>query len=106
MNLPDFLTRGAMGEIRVTGHRIDLFLIVLLYNEGHTAEMLHIEYPTLSLPLIYNILAFYLENKTEVDAYVAEVDAKIERQRASAPPTPTLEELRARRRALKPTPSA
>jgi uncharacterized protein (DUF433 family) len=106
MNLPEFLTRGPRGEIRVTGHRIDLYLIVLLYDDGHTAEMLYIEYPTLSLPLIYKILAFYLENKADVDAYIAEVDAKVECLRASAPATPTLEELRARRRALKPTPSA
>ncbi len=105
MTLPDFLTRGSTGEIRVTGHRIDLYLIVLLYGEGHTAEMLHIEYPTLSLPLIYKILAFYLENEAEVDDYVSEVDAKLERLRATAPRTPTIEELRARRHALKSTPS-
>ena len=105
MNLPDFLTRGSQGEIRLTGHRIDLYLIVLFYNEGHSAEMLHHEYPTLPLALIHRVLAFYLENKAEVDAYVAEVEAKIEQLRAAAPPAPTLEELRARRRALKSTPS-
>jgi hypothetical protein len=27
MNLPDFLTLSSMGEIRVTGHRIDLYLL-------------------------------------------------------------------------------
>jgi hypothetical protein len=34
MNLPDFLTLGSMGEIRVTGHRIDLYLLTQKYNEG------------------------------------------------------------------------
>jgi len=105
MNLPEFLSRHEKGEIRLTGHRIDLYLIVLFYNEGHSAEMLHHEYPTLTLALIHKVLAFYLENKVEVDAYVAEVEAKIEQLRAAAPPAPTLEELRARRRALKSTPS-
>jgi uncharacterized protein (DUF433 family) len=90
MNLPEFLTRGPRGEIRVTGHRIDLYLIVLLYNEGHTAEMLHIEYPTLSLPLIYKILAFYLENKADVDAYIADVDAKVECKAAASASSPAL----------------
>jgi hypothetical protein len=41
MELPDFLTPGPAGEIRVTGHRIDLYLLVFKYNEGWTAEMLH-----------------------------------------------------------------
>jgi hypothetical protein len=41
MELPDFLTRGPASEICVTGHRIDLYLLVFKYNEGLTAEMLH-----------------------------------------------------------------
>jgi uncharacterized protein (DUF433 family) len=94
-----------MGEIRLTGHRIDLSLIVSLYNDGHTAEMLHVEYPTLALALIYTVLAFYLDNRAAVDAYITDVERRIECQRASAPPAPTIEELRSRRRALKPTPS-
>ena len=49
MNLPDFLTLGTMGEIRVTGHRIDLYLLAQKYNEGHTVEMLHCEYPHVAL---------------------------------------------------------
>ena len=83
MTLPDFLTRGPMGEIRLTGHRIDLYLIVLFCNEGHTSEMLHDEYPTLPLDLIQKVLAFYFENQAEVDAYVAEVESKIEQFRAN-----------------------
>jgi len=94
MNLPDFLTRGSMGEIRLTGHRIDLYLIVLSYNEGHTDEMLHDEYPTLPLALIHKVIAFYLENKAELDAYVAEVDARIEQLRANHQPGPGILRIR------------
>ena len=49
MNLPEFLTRGLKGEIRLAGHRIDLYHIVLVYKEGQTAEMVRHEYPTLPL---------------------------------------------------------
>jgi uncharacterized protein (DUF433 family) len=104
MTLPDFLTRTEKGGIRITGHRIDLYHIMLLYEEGHPAEMIHIEYPTLPLALIYKVMAFYLENKAEVDAYVAEVDGEIERRMAAAPRTPTVEEPRARKRARASTP--
>ena len=83
-----------MGEIRLTGHRIDLYLIVLLHNEGHTYEMLHDEYPTLPLDLIHKVLAFYVENKVEVDAYVAEVELKIEQHRANDQPGPGILRMR------------
>jgi uncharacterized protein (DUF433 family) len=55
MNLADFLTLGTMGEIRVMGHRIDLYLLALKYNEGNTTEMLQREYPT--LPLAQHVYA-------------------------------------------------
>src|SRR5438132_350472 len=99
MNLPDFLTEGTYGEIRLTGHRIDLYHVVDLHKDGFTPEMLHEEFPTLSLALIYKVLAFYLENQTEVGAYVAKVDAEIEKQRAAAPKGPSLAELQRRMRA-------
>jgi len=47
MNLPDFLTCGPRGEIRLTGHRIDVCHVVQFYNDRYTAEMLHQEYPGL-----------------------------------------------------------
>ena len=93
MELPDFLSRTEKGGIRITGHRIDLYHIMLLYEEGFSAEMIHLDYPTLPLALIYKVMAFYLENKAEVDAYVAEVDAQSKRRMAAAPRTPTVEEL-------------
>jgi uncharacterized protein (DUF433 family) len=105
MNLPDFLTRDEKGGIRITGHRIDLCHIVELYHEGYSAEMMHREFPTLPPAVIYKVMAFYLENRADVDAYVAEVDARVQEHMAAAAPTPTLEELRARRRTRNPAPS-
>jgi len=96
MNLPEFLTRGLLGEIRVTGHRIDLYLLVHRYKEGYTAEMLHNEYPTLPLELIHDVISFYLEHKAEVDAYVAEVEAKVDDIRANYQPGPGILRLRQR----------
>jgi uncharacterized protein (DUF433 family) len=102
MTLPEFLTRHEKGEIRLAGHRIDLFHLVSYYNEGYSAEMLLGQFPTLNLALIHKVIAFYLENKTEVDAYVARCEAEIERSRAATPLAPTLEELRARLQARNP----
>src|SRR5207248_1533148 len=101
MNLPEFLVDHPDGEIRLTGHRIGLYDVISFHQDGYTPEMLHVQYPSLPLPLIRQILDFYRENQAEVDAYVAEYDADLERLRAAAPKAPSLEELRNRMQALK-----
>jgi uncharacterized protein (DUF433 family) len=83
MILPDFLTRETSGEIRLSGHRIGLYHVVQYYNEGYSAEMLACQYPTLPLALIHKTLGFYLENKSEVDAYVADCQDALRQQRGT-----------------------
>ena len=70
MQLPDFLDRTSLGSIRLTGHRIGLEHVVDFYNQGFSAEMLLEQFPTLPLALIHKVIAFYLENQADVDAYV------------------------------------
>ena len=95
MNLPDFLIQDEDGEIHPVGSRIGLYHVVHFYNEGYSPEMLVCEFPTLPLALIHKIIAFYLENQVEVDKYVADYRAELERQRAAHVPGPG--ELRLRR---------
>jgi uncharacterized protein (DUF433 family) len=96
MQLPDFLHEVEPGEIRFVGHRIGLYHVIDFYHDGYTPEMLHEEFPTLSRELIQRVLAFYQDNKAEVDEYVAWYRAELERQRASLPVV-DLEELMRRR---------
>ena len=96
MNLPDFLLREATGEIRLAGSRIGLYHVVHYYNEGYSAEMLVGEFPDVPLALIHKVVAFYLENKSEVDAYVSECRAELERQKALNPRRLSLTSLRER----------
>jgi uncharacterized protein (DUF433 family) len=101
MKLPDFLHENPHGEIRLEGHRIGLLHVVECYNEGCSAEAIHCEYPTLPLALIHKVIAFYLENQLEVDAYVAHCRAEIDRQAAAPYHGPSMRELRRRMAALK-----
>lgn len=106
MQLPDFLQREDGGYIRLTGHRIGLVSIVPLYNEGFSPEMLAGYFPTLPLALIHKVIAFYLENRDEVDAYVAQERAELDRQEREgrkSQATPGLVELRQRMQALRRT---
>ena len=84
MNLPDFLTKTPDGELLLTGHRIGLFHVVHYYNEGFSPEMLVCQYPTLPLSLIHKVIAFYLENRSDVDAYVASCQTELNRQREAS----------------------
>lgn len=101
MNLPDFLVDHPDGEIRLTGHRIGLSHVVYFYNEGFSTEMLVGQFPTLPLSLVHKVIAFYLENQAEVDAYVASHEAECERRRANAPVSPGLVQLRRRLQAMR-----
>jgi uncharacterized protein (DUF433 family) len=96
MNLPDFLTWHPYNEIRLTGHRIGLEHVVQLYQEGMSTELIVEHYPSLPLALVQQVISYYQANKAEVDAYVTACQAEVNRQRATAPKGPTLEELRGR----------
>jgi uncharacterized protein (DUF433 family) len=96
MTLPEYLTHDADSHIHVTGHRIGLEDVVYYYNEGYSAEALLDVFPTLSLAVVYKVIAFYLEHRADVDTYVASCNADMERQRAAAPRGPDVDELRRR----------
>jgi uncharacterized protein (DUF433 family) len=88
MNLPSFFTRDPDGEVRLTGHRIGLYTVVRSYQEGCSAEQVAADFPSLPLALVYKVLAFYLENREEVEAYVEAYRAELERQEAAHVPGP------------------
>jgi uncharacterized protein (DUF433 family) len=100
-DLPEFLTRNQYGEIRLTGHRVGLLHIVDRYNEGCSAEAIVCEYPTLTLASVHKVIAFYLENQGDVDAYIAATRAEIERQAAQPSHGPNMVELRKRLEAMR-----
>ncbi len=102
MDLAEFLTRDSDGFVHLAGQRIGLHHIVHLYNEGYSAEALLDEFPTLSLALIHKTLAFYLENRSEVDAYAGACRVEFEAQVAAARLGPDMAELRRRFDAMRP----
>jgi uncharacterized protein (DUF433 family) len=82
MRLPEFLDEQD-GEIRLTGHRISLFHLLGVYNEGSSAEMLREQFPTLTMAQIHKVLGFTWENKAEVDALLAETEQRLAARRAT-----------------------
>jgi uncharacterized protein (DUF433 family) len=86
LQLPEFLTQSPDGEICLTGHRIGLYHLVQHYNDGDSAEMLAARYPTLPLALVHRVIAFYLDNQRDVDAYIAACAAAINQEQQGATP--------------------
>lgn len=95
MDLPSYL-QNADGEIRLTGHRIGLFHVVDRYQEGYSPEMIGEEFDTLPLALIHRVIAFYLENQQEVDVYVTNYRAELDRQETAQPSSAAAVEIRRR----------
>jgi uncharacterized protein (DUF433 family) len=96
MDLPDFLTRWPNGEIVLTGHRIGLYSVIDRSEQGCSPDRIHEEFPTLEPDLIRSVIAFREAHQAEVDAYVTEYRAELDRQEAASEPSLAL--LRIRRR--------
>ena len=96
MTLPEFLLRDDDGFIHFRGHRIGIQNVLNYYNQGYSPEMLACEYETLSLALIHKLIAFYLESRQEVEAYIKGCQEEIDSHRAAHRPSPHVNELRQR----------
>jgi len=60
------------GAFRVAGTRVSLDSLVYFFQEGVSAEGMVESYPVLTLEQVHGAIAFYLANRDEIDAYVAE----------------------------------
>jgi uncharacterized protein (DUF433 family) len=61
----------AEGVIRVAGTRVSLETLVSAFDGGATAEEIVQQYPSLELSAAYAVISYVLDNRAEVDAYVA-----------------------------------
>ena len=58
------------GVYRIGGTRVRLDTVVTAFQLGSTAEEILLKYPSLGLADVYSTLAYYLENRDAVDAYL------------------------------------
>jgi uncharacterized protein (DUF433 family) len=82
------------GVYYVSGTRISLDSIVYAFRDGLSPESIREDFEGLSLVHVYGVIAFYLDNQAEVNAYLASRKAAWAALEAQgAPPS---DELRAR----------
>lgn len=58
-------------DIRVHGTRVGIEQIIDGFLDGSIPEAIAVEFPTVTLEQIYGVIAYYLRNRTEADAYMA-----------------------------------
>lgn len=73
MDLKDYFVFISEDDIRIKGHRIGIDNVLFYFLEGYTPEEIRAIYPDLSLEKIYATITYYLQNKTEIDAYLLRI---------------------------------
>ncbi len=92
------------GTVRVAGTRVRLDTIATAFQLGDSPEVIHEQYPTVSLPDVYAVVSYYLRHRAEVDAYVEENRREAEALRREIESRSDVKDLRERllaRRAAK-----
>jgi uncharacterized protein (DUF433 family) len=72
-------TTDEHGVVRIGASRVMLERIVYAFDAGVSAEEIVMSYPTLELADVYATIAFILNHRPEIDAYMAKSEAEAER---------------------------
>ena len=77
--LPIPLRKDEYGAVRIANTRVTLDVIVAAYQHGDTPEEINEGFPSLTLADIYAVIAYYLNNQEQLDAYLRERDEQAEK---------------------------
>jgi len=70
LDLPDFLLCTSQGTWRIAGTRVSFDSVIHAFWEGATPEEICQDFPSLSLPQIYEAIAYYLKQRDQADHYL------------------------------------
>jgi uncharacterized protein (DUF433 family) len=68
--VPPPLRTDENGVIRVGNSQVLLDVVIREFKEGASPDAIVRDYPTLDLPDVYAVVAYYLRNRAEVDQYL------------------------------------
>lgn len=79
--MSEYVTKLENGAYRIAGTRVSLDSIVYSFQDGKTPEQIVRSFPVLNLEQIYGAIAFYLQNRKEIDEYLRQGEIEFEKQR-------------------------
>jgi len=82
MKLDDlYLEMHSEDDVRVKGTRVGIEHLLSAYLAGGTPEEMAIEFPTLTLEQVHGVIAWYLRNREDADAYLHRWQSRARRAR-------------------------
>ena len=66
------LREDSTGALRIGESRVLLELVIHAFQDGVTPEAIVQRYPTTTLGDVYAVIAYYLRNRSEIEAYLAQ----------------------------------
>lgn len=78
LDVPGLLVSTPQGSLRVAGTRVSLDSVIHAFWEGATPEEICQDFPSLPLAQVYGIIAYYLNHRDKVDAYIQTGHEEIE----------------------------
>jgi uncharacterized protein (DUF433 family) len=72
-------------DIRVKNTRVGIEQIIAAYLAGNQPEEIAMEYPAVSLEQVHGVIAYYLRNRGDTDAYLRNwlQEARLQRKKQS-----------------------
>ncbi len=71
------LTKTEASVLRVGNSRVSLDSVIIAFGQGATPEQIVEDYDSLELGEVYAVISYYLQNREEVENYLA--NRKVER---------------------------
>jgi uncharacterized protein (DUF433 family) len=66
------------GVWRIKGKRVSLDSVIYQFRQGRSPEGIQDSFPVLSLAEVYGGIAFYLDHRADLDAYLLQSEAEEE----------------------------
>jgi uncharacterized protein (DUF433 family) len=97
MQLEEYFEIFEADDIRIKGHRIRIEDVIKYHLAGYTSQQILEQLPTLNLEKIYATLTYYYQNKSQIDAYIQNLNDWQEEQYQqwlTTEPSPLIQRLR------------
>ncbi|HEX8734891.1 MAG TPA: DUF433 domain-containing protein [Pyrinomonadaceae bacterium] len=66
------LTKTDAGVLRIGDSRVSLDTVIIAFAQGSTPEQIVEDYDSLELAEVYAAISYYLQNREEVESYLAQ----------------------------------
>ncbi len=73
------LTKTEAGVLRIGNSRVSLDTVIIAFSQGATPEQIVEDYDSLELSEVYAVISYYLQNRDEVEDYLAK--RKVQRRK-------------------------